>query len=82
MRRPAVVSAAGRTRLGQLGDLGDGADAGVAGHRHGSRTRTLMGTFGSTECGHLTCDFGILLYPTLWSLRGRMHIMKRGRLLS
>ena len=27
---------------------GDGADAGVAGHRHGSRTRTLMGTFGST----------------------------------
>jgi putative transposase len=28
---------------------GDGAAAGVAGHRHGSRTRTLMGTFGSTE---------------------------------
>jgi putative transposase len=27
----------------------DGADAGVVGHRHGSRTRTLMGTFGSTE---------------------------------
>lgn len=25
-------------------DGGDGADAGVAGHRHGSRTRTLMGT--------------------------------------
>jgi putative transposase len=28
---------------------GDGADAGVTGHRHGSRTRTLTGTFGSTE---------------------------------
>ena len=27
----------------------DGAAAGVAGHRHGSRTRTLTGTFGSTE---------------------------------
>jgi putative transposase len=30
-------------------DGGDGASAGVSGHRHGSRTRTLMGTFGSTE---------------------------------
>src|SRR5665213_2027755 len=30
-------------------DGGDGVNAGVAGHRHGSRTRTLMGTFGSTE---------------------------------
>ena len=28
---------------------GDGAAAGVAGHRHGSRTRTLTGTFGQTE---------------------------------
>jgi transposase-like protein len=27
----------------------DGATAGVAGHRHGRRTRTLTGTFGSTE---------------------------------
>ena len=27
----------------------DGATAGAAGHRHGSRTRTLMGTFGKTE---------------------------------
>ena len=25
------------------------SDARVSGHRHGSRTRTLMGTFGSTE---------------------------------
>ena len=30
-------------------EAGDGADAGVAGHRHGSRTRTLMGSFGLTE---------------------------------
>jgi putative transposase len=28
---------------------GDGTAAGVAGYRHGSRTRTLTGTFGSTE---------------------------------
>jgi len=28
---------------------GDGAASGVAGHRHGSRTRTLTGTFGKTE---------------------------------
>jgi transposase-like protein len=28
---------------------GDGADAGVTGHRHGSRTRMLTGTSGSTE---------------------------------
>lgn len=28
---------------------GDGVNAGIAGHRHGSRTRPLMGTFGSTE---------------------------------
>jgi putative transposase len=27
----------------------DGTTAGVAGHRHGSRTRTLTGTFGKTE---------------------------------
>src|SRR3978361_185573 len=26
-----------------------GARSGIAGHRHGSRTRTLMGTFGPTE---------------------------------
>jgi hypothetical protein len=27
----------------------EGATAGAIGHRHGSRTRTLMGTFGKTE---------------------------------
>jgi hypothetical protein len=26
-----------------------GVSAGIAGHRHGSRTRTLIGTFGKTE---------------------------------
>jgi putative transposase len=36
-------------RRPEASEEGDGADAGVAGHRHGSRTRTLMGTFGSTE---------------------------------
>ncbi len=40
-----------RPRYGRLAKLVDGADsaAGVAGHRHGSRTRSLMGTFGKTE---------------------------------
>src|SRR3954464_207985 len=31
------------------GEGGDGAAAGVVGHRHGRRTRTLTGTFGTTE---------------------------------
>jgi putative transposase len=30
-------------------EAGDGAAVGVAGHRHGSRRRTLTGSFGSTE---------------------------------
>jgi len=34
-----------QTRKGQDGKVA----AGVAGHRHGSRTRTLLGTFGKTE---------------------------------
>ena len=40
-----------RPRYGRLAKWVDGADsaAGVAGHRHGSRTRSLMGTFGKTE---------------------------------
>lgn len=36
-------------RRAAASEAGDGADARVSGHRHGSRTRTLMGTFGSTE---------------------------------
>jgi putative transposase len=43
----AVLS---RPRYGRRAPSGeDGAAAGVAGHRHGSRTRTLIGTFGKTE---------------------------------
>jgi len=40
-----------RPRYGRSAKRVDGADsaAGVAGHRHGSRTRSLMGTFGKTE---------------------------------
>jgi hypothetical protein len=40
-----------RPRYGRLPKRIDGADsaAGVAGHRHGSRRRSLMGTFGKTE---------------------------------
>src|SRR6202158_5179785 len=44
----AVLS---RPRYGRRGKHADGSEvaAGVAGHRHGSRVRTLMGTFGKTE---------------------------------
>ena len=40
-----------RPRYGRRAKSNDEADgaAGVVGHRHGSRTRTLMGTFGKTE---------------------------------
>jgi putative transposase len=40
-----------RPRYGRLAKRVDGADsaAGVAGHRHGSRTRSLMGSFGKTD---------------------------------
>src|SRR5687768_4165731 len=33
----------------RYGRLDRGAPTGIAGHRHGSRTRTLLGTFGPTE---------------------------------
>jgi len=52
MIRTEFDAALGRPRYARQPDAsegGDGADRGVAGHRHGSRTRTLMGTFGSTE---------------------------------
>src|ERR1700683_2323955 len=44
----AVLS---RPRYGRQAKPADGSDVatGVAGHRHGSRVRTLMGTFGKTE---------------------------------
>jgi len=52
MIRTEFDTALARPRYARRPDAsggGDGAAAGVAGHRHGSRTRTLMGTFGSTE---------------------------------
>lgn len=52
MIRTELDAALARPRYARRPDAsggGDGTDAGVAGHRHGSRTRTLMGTFGSTE---------------------------------
>ncbi len=52
MIRTELDAALARPRYARRPDAsggGDGAAAGVAGHRHGSRTRTLMGTFGSTE---------------------------------
>ena len=38
-----------RPRYGRLPMAGDEESAGVAGHRHGSRTRSLTGTFGPIE---------------------------------
>jgi putative transposase len=49
MIRGELDAALARPRYARRLDASDGADAGVAGHRHGSRTRTLTGTFGSTE---------------------------------
>ena len=43
-------AALGRVRYARrVGEGGDGAAAEVVGHRHGRRTRTLTGTFGTTE---------------------------------
>ena len=52
MIRTELDAALARPRYARRPDAsegGDGADPGVAGHRHGSRTRTLTGTFGKTE---------------------------------
>jgi putative transposase len=50
MIRSELDAVLARPRYGRL-DRGEthGAPTGIAGHRHGSRTRTLMGTFGPTE---------------------------------
>ncbi len=45
----AVLARPRYARRPAASEAGDSADAGVAVHRHVSRTRTLMGTFGSTE---------------------------------
>jgi len=46
-----LAAALARPRYGRRATNGEGVEtsAGVAGHRHGSRTRTLTGTFGRTE---------------------------------
>jgi putative transposase len=49
MIRSELDAALARPRYGRQCEAGDGDTAGVAGHRHGSRTRTLTGTFGTTE---------------------------------
>ena len=49
MFRTELDVALGRPRYARQPAASDGAAAGVAGHRHGSRTRTLTGTFGSSE---------------------------------
>ena len=49
--REELDAALARPRYGRRAKSNDEADgaAGVVGHRHGSRTRTLMGTFGKVE---------------------------------
>jgi putative transposase len=50
MIRTEFDAALARPRYARQPDVSDGgATAGVSGHRHGSRTRTLTGTFGKTE---------------------------------
>ena len=50
MIRSELDAALARPRYARRPEASDGgATAGVAGHRHGSRTRTLTGTFGKTE---------------------------------
>src|SRR6202521_3774890 len=51
MIRSEVDAVLSRPRYGRRGKHADGGEvaAGVAGHRHGSRVRTLMGTFGKTD---------------------------------
>ena len=46
-----LAAALARPRYGRRATNGEGVEtsAGVAGHRHGRRTRTLTGTFGRTE---------------------------------
>ena len=47
--RGELDAALARPRYGRGQKVGDEAGAGVAGHRHGSRTRSLTGTFGPVE---------------------------------
>ena len=45
MIRSELDAALARPRYGRRPDASEGFDAGLAGHRHGSRTRSLTGTF-------------------------------------
>lgn len=49
MIRSELDSALARRRYGRRAKNVEGDHAGIEGYRHGSRTRTLMGTFGKTE---------------------------------
>src|ERR1700682_1500440 len=49
--RGELDEALGRPRYGRSKAAADEERAGVAGHRHGSRTRSLTGTFGPIESG-------------------------------
>jgi len=76
MIRTELDAALARPRYARRPDAsdgGDGATAGVAGHRHGSRTRTLTGTFGKTEIAvpraRLKCDDGTTSEWTSKALR-------------
>jgi putative transposase len=74
MIRTELDAALARPRYARRPEASDGgATAGVAGHRHGSRTRTLTGTFGKTEIAvpraRLKCDDGTTIEWTSKALR-------------
>src|SRR5665648_128155 len=51
--RSELDAALARPRYGRGKLAGNEAKAGVTGHRHGSRTRSLTGTFGPVSYTHL-----------------------------
>lgn len=74
MIRTELDAALARRRYARRPNADDeGATAGVAGHRHGSRTRTLTGTFGKTEIAvpraRLKSDDGTTIEWTSKALR-------------
>ena len=80
--RGELDTALARPRYGRSEIAGNEARAGVAGHRHGSRTRSLTGTFGPIEIAvpraRLTTSEG---GTTEWKSRA-LRAYQRGTLCS
>ena len=65
MIRTELDTVLARPRYARQPAANHGSDAGVAGHRHGSRTRTLTGTFGSLNAAILV---GVIAAAMGWAL--------------